>query len=170
MSSSTNNSNVWRSVVVTKNPVPAGTTFTVLLPWVEASTKATFLAKIFNRLEWGVILDINMIHKKATDGKKRAHYKVFIHFGDRNPVHAPVFEYLEVENNELKVWYNDRFFWKVRRSTWKPDRRNDIRVDFGTSPSVGVDSATATTSPAAGPPPGSPPAGPPPSGPPPASP
>jgi hypothetical protein len=64
-----------------------------------------------------------------------------------------VFEYLAVEKNELKVWYNDRFYWKVRQSTWKPDPRNDIRVDFGTSPSAAVPKATTPplTSPPASP-------------------
>jgi hypothetical protein len=168
MSSSPTSSAVCHSVVVSKNPIPAGTTFTVLLPWVEASTKEYFLSKIFNQLDWGRILGINMIFKKATqppprgpDGQepkggvkpKRAHYKVFIHFGDRNPDHAPVFEYLDVEKNELKVWYNDRFYWKVRQSSWKPDPRNDIRVDFGTSPSAAVPKATTPplTSPPASP-------------------
>ena len=137
---------------MSKNPVPTGTTFTALLPWVEASTKEYFLEKIFNRLDWGRILGINMILKKATGGDKpkRAHYKVFIHFGDRNPAHTPVFEYLAVEKNELKVWYNDRFYWKVRQSTWKPDPRNDIRVDFGTSPSAAVPKASSPATSAPG--------------------
>ena len=151
MSSSPKSSDVCHSVVMSKNPIPAGTTFTALLPWVEASTKEYFLSKIWNRLDWGRILGINMILKKATGGDKpkRAHYKVFIHFGDRNPAHTPVFEYLAVEKNELKVWYNDRFYWKVRQSTWKPDPRNDIRVDFGTSPGAAV--PKAMTSPPASP-------------------
>ena len=155
MSSTTKSPEVWRSVVVSKNPVPNGTTLTVLLPWVEASTTAAFVAKIFNRLEWGRILDINMVHKKATGGDKpkRAHYKVFIHFGARNPDHVPMFEFLGVDGNEVRVSYNDRFFWKVRRSTWKPDSRNDIRVDFVSSKSSAVPKAMTSpqTSPVASP-------------------
>ena len=122
----------FKTVVVTKNPIPEGTTFTIMMPWVEASTTCEFVAKILNRLEWGRILDINMIYKRA-EGKKRHHYKVFVHYGARNPAHRPVFEYLEKENNEMKMWYNERFFWKVRRSTWKADKRNNIRLDFGTT-------------------------------------
>ena len=147
MSSSSSSSDGYRSVVVRKNPTPHGTTFTMVLPWVHDSTKVSFVANIFKRLEWANILDIHMIYKKAMPPREKggrpkpAHYKVFIHLGARNPAHASVFQYLG-ENKELKVYYNETYFWKVRMSTWKPDSRNDIRVDFVSSANDGGDCAT----------------------------
>lgn len=119
------------TVIVKKNPVPRGTTYSIMIPWVETSTTQGFLAKILNRLDWGHILNIDMIFKKC-QGNKRNHYKVFVHYGVRNPQHKPVFEHLDTTDSELKIWYNDRFFWKVRKSAWKSDSRSDIRLEFGT--------------------------------------
>ena len=155
MSSSNKSSDGWRSVMVRKNPVPPGTTYSVVLPWVSDSATNPFVAHIFNKLGWATILDIHMIYKKEMPPREKggrpkpAHYTVFIHFGGRNPDLAMVFDYLSLDKkNELKVYYNEKYFWKVRCSTWKPDPRNDIRVDFGSSSCAVPKSVTPEDGPA----------------------
>ena len=61
---------------------------------------------------WGELVDIQIINVQHG---KRAHSKVFIHY--------KTFPDKAVENhlsqgNEIKVYYNNTFFWKVRKSKY----------------------------------------------------
>jgi hypothetical protein len=113
--------------MATTNPIPTETQCSILLPWVDTRTSKETLYGYFRDLEWGVILKIDMIYKKELGGErpKKAHYKVFIHFGGLNPKHSLVFEHLAT-GQEIKV--NHRFgYWKVRRSCWE---RNSQRTQI----------------------------------------
>jgi hypothetical protein len=116
--------------VGSKNPIPPGTQYTVLLPWVDRRISEGFLFAKFRNLDWGRILRIDMLWKRDVDGKP-GHYKVFIHLGELNPCHEMVFKHLDSAKNELKVHYNEKFYWKVRKSTWTP-HRSGIGVEFVT--------------------------------------
>jgi hypothetical protein len=95
------------------NPIPQGTTYSVLLPWVDLRCTNTDVGRHF--CEWGNILKIDMIQKRGFVGKPE-HYKVFIHFGQCNPVHHLVFNHLNT-GAEIKV-NHQHGYWKVRKSTW----------------------------------------------------
>jgi hypothetical protein len=114
-----------------RDPVPHGTTFTLVLPWVDRRITEGFIFRKFRELDWGFIIRIDMLWKRERDGKP-AHYKVFIHLGDKNPKHQMVYDHLETGDNELKVHYNDKFYWKVRKSMWKR-QETGINVEFVTN-------------------------------------
>jgi hypothetical protein len=107
----------------------------VILPWVDRRIKESFVRGKFCEIDWGRILKIDMIWRGEQDGKP-GHYKVFIHFGALNPIHAPVFQHLDGSKmlkgrsvpNEIELSYNDSHYWKVRKSQWKP--RSSVSVKF----------------------------------------
>ena len=70
---------------------------------------------IFTSMNWGQVLDIQMIHRRAVD-RKPDRFKVFIHFGEQNPDMGAVFQHLD-NGGEIKV-NHDHGFWKARRSQW----------------------------------------------------
>ena len=98
-----------------QNPIPQGTAYTFLLPWVDKRCNEKEIHDTIESMDWGKILKIDMIFKKPID-RKPGHYKVFIHMGSLNPYHSMVFEHLDA-GWELRV--NHRHgYWKVRRSQW----------------------------------------------------
>jgi hypothetical protein len=98
-----------------QNPIPQGTAYTFLLPWVDKRCSEKEIRDTIESMDWGKILKIDMIFKKPID-RKSGHYKVFIHMGSLNPHHSMVFEHLDT-GWELRV--NHRHgYWKVRRSQW----------------------------------------------------
>jgi hypothetical protein len=98
-----------------QNPIPQGTAYTFLLPWVDKRCSEKEIHDTIESMDWGKILKIDMIFKKPID-RKPGHYKVFIHMGSLNPHHSMVFEHLDT-GWELRV--NHRHgYWKVRRSQW----------------------------------------------------
>jgi hypothetical protein len=131
---------------MSSNPIPTGTQYTILLPWVGDRVSKETLFQMFNALEWGHILQLDMLYKKPVQnshGKpKPAHFKVFIHFGALNPIHNLIFEHLDYFDAELKIYYSNTNFWKVRKSTWEqlppiptqPVVIPQIRVELVTKP------------------------------------
>jgi len=98
-----------------QNPIPQGTAYTFLLPWVDKRCNEKEIHDTIESMDWGKILKIDMIFKKPID-RKPGHYKVFIHMGSLNPHHSMIFEHLDT-GWELRV--NHRHgYWKVRRSQW----------------------------------------------------
>ena len=104
-----------------QNPIPQGTAYTFLLPWVDKSCNEKEIHNTFESMGWGTILKIDMIFKAPIE-RKPGHYKVFIHMASLNPLHSMVFEHLDA-GQELRV--NHRHgYWKVRRSQWM--RRSNV--------------------------------------------
>ena len=98
-----------------QNPIPQGTAYTFMLPWVDKSCKEKEIQDTFESVGWGNILKIDMIFKSPIE-RKPGHYKVFVHMASLNPLHSMVFEHLDA-GLELRV--NHRHgYWKVRRSQW----------------------------------------------------
>ena len=124
------------------SPVPEGTSVTLMVPWAEDWVTEQKVFAVFRDLDWGWISKVDMVQ---VDKGKRPHQKVFIHFSKWNE--SDILEHLstepvrEVTSNghravypEVKVYYNDTYFWKVRKSAWKvkpmaptaPKRRVEI--------------------------------------------
>jgi len=93
----------------------------MMLPWVDRRITESFVLQKFRGLDWGNILKIDMVWRNEMNGKP-GHYKAFIHFGNLNPTHGIVFEHLDT-GKEIKVDYNTKHYWKVRKSQWEPKNR-----------------------------------------------
>ena len=105
----------------TQNPVPENTVFSICIPWVEKDTTEIDIRYQFqSEFEWGTINKVDFIESKHGT---RPHFKVFIHFSSFN--NDDVKQHL-MEGKELKAWYSDRFFWKVRKSNfvYKPPQQS----------------------------------------------
>ena len=105
-------------------PVPSGTVMSLMVPWVQSWQTADHVKATLGRLGWGTISKVDMVEVAERDGKPR-HYKAFIHFSSWSEIDTAVKvrDHLEkvVEGEkqpELKVWYSERNFWKVRASKW----------------------------------------------------
>jgi hypothetical protein len=111
------------------SPVPEGTAVTLMLPWVEGWVREEMVFAVFRDLNWGWISKVDMV---SVEKGKRPHQKVFIHFSEWHESAADMLEHLSAEPirevttkghravyPEAKVYYNDTFYWKVRKSAWK---------------------------------------------------
>jgi hypothetical protein len=103
-----------------------------MIPWAESWVTESMVFQQFRREGWGWILRVDMVSVPAR-GAKREHQKVFIHFRDWTPEHEHFLEFLSKEPEEdksgsyvrkiypeVKVFYKEDYYWKVRKSTWKP--------------------------------------------------
>lgn len=132
------------------SPVPEGTLVTLMLPWAEQWVTEGKIFWEFRQLGWGYISKVDMV---SVEKGKRPHQKVFIHFSSWDDKYKDVLEHLSQEPTrkqtssghramypELKVYYNDTFYWKVRKSEWKLKPRQEVgrtpRVEFVTVPKV----------------------------------
>ena len=104
-----------------KNPVPEGTKTTLMIPWAEKWQTREQIEAEFEKLDWAPLLKVDVVSRSGHG--KRDHSKVFLHFGEWNQDETSqrVAGHLDV-GNDLKVYYNETHFWKVRKSnwTWKP--------------------------------------------------
>ena len=109
------------SVVITrKSPVPESSVFSIMIPWVELWHDEDMIRETFDDLCWGEILKIDILIKPSQGGK-REHGKVFIHYKswvEDLGVKLHLLKESE-KQSELKVWHSKTHFWKVRASTWK---------------------------------------------------
>ena len=95
-----------------QNPVPATSVYSVMIPWVETWVDESKIREELSECAWGEIEKVDM--RLVTHGK-REHLKVFIHF--KTFTDADVMNHLD-NSNEIKVFYNKTFFWKVRKSKY----------------------------------------------------
>lgn len=98
--------------------VPPGTVASLVIPWAESWQTDGDVARVFHALGWGTISKIDLVAKNT----KRPHNTVYIHFSSWNTNNDAEHAYHNLINlgNDLKVFYNDSYFWKVRRSNWRP--------------------------------------------------
>ena len=99
------------------NPIPEGA-YTVMVPWAETWVDETRVRNEFDDSEFGTIGKVDLVHR---DQGKRPHLKIFIHFTEINPDYK---EHLE-KGNEIKVFYNGTYFWKVRKSNYIHNESRD---------------------------------------------
>ena len=112
------------------SPVPEGTAVTLMIPWAERWVSEQMVFAVFRDLNWGWVSKIDIV---SVDKGKRPHVKIFIHFSKWNEDSNDMLEHLsadpirEVTSSghraqypEVKVYYNEDFYWKVRKSDWKP--------------------------------------------------
>jgi len=118
------------SIATTKaSPVPEGTQVTMMIPWAESWVSQEMVFAVFRDLNWGWISKIDMV---PVEKGKRVHQKIFIHFSSWNEESNALLEHLSAEPirevtssghraqyPEVKVYYNDDFYWKIRKSNWK---------------------------------------------------
>ena len=117
-------------------PVPADTVMSLMIPWVQSWQTEADVKATLGRLGWGTISQVDMKDLSERDGKPR-HYKVFIHFSSwgESETAVKVRGHLEKvvgegeKQPELKVWYSDRNFWKVRASKWVFKAKMDVAHD-----------------------------------------
>ena len=124
-----------------QSPVPKDTVLSLMIPWAQSWQKEADVKATFGLLGWGTISQVDMKEVCGRDGKP-PHYKVFIHFSmwSSSETAEKVRGHLEKEvegdkQPELKVWYSDRNFWKVRASKWEFKARSE-KVSGGVAPAV----------------------------------
>ena len=99
------------------NVVPPGTVISLVIPWAEKWQSADEIARIFCSLSWGIISKIDVVPKNT----KRPHSTVYIHFSSWYVSGDARYAYDNLKKgNDIKVYYNDSYFWKVRVSNWRP--------------------------------------------------
>jgi len=96
------------------NPTPQGTTISVIIPWVDIGINKQQVYQNCGYL--GQIIKIDMLLKQPVE-HKRAHYKVFIHYGAINPQYAG-FQHMD-DSAEFQIRHQHGY-WKVRKSKWSP--------------------------------------------------
>lgn len=101
--------------MASNGPVPAGTVFSAVLPWVNPGHRELFLRETLEKSGWGSILKVDWSLRKNSTG--REFFVVYVHFGTFP--NQEWRKFLE-EGGELKVFFNPRNFWKVRASRWRP--------------------------------------------------
>ena len=101
--------------MASNGPVPAGTVFSAVLPWVNPGHRELFLRETLEKSGWGSILKVDWSLRKNNTG--REFFVVYVHFGTFP--NQEWRKFLE-EGGELKVFFNPRNFWKVRASRWRP--------------------------------------------------
>lgn len=98
-----------------QSPIPAGTVFSAVLPWVNPGHHEEFLRETLEKSGWGRILKVDWSLRRNARG--REFFVVYVHFGTFP--NEQWRKFLE-DGGELKVYFNPRNFWKVRASRWKP--------------------------------------------------
>jgi len=96
-----------------------------MIPWAQSWQKEEDVKATLGGLGWGTISQVDMKEVAGREGKP-SHYKVFIHFSEwsSSEIAVKVRDHLAKEvcegdkQPELKVWYSERNFWKVRASKW----------------------------------------------------
>jgi hypothetical protein len=114
-------------------PVPEGTVMSMMIPWAQSWQTEDDVKATIGGLGWGTISKVDMKELSERDGKPR-HYKVFIHFSSwsESETAVKVRSHLEKvvdegeKQPELKVWYSERNFWKVRASKWVFKAREEV--------------------------------------------
>ena len=99
------------------NPIPEGS-YSVMIPWAETWVDEARVRKEFEDSDFGTIGKVDLVHR---DQGKRPHQKIFIHFTEIN---ADYKDHLE-NGNEIKVFYNGTYFWKVRKSNYVHQEKRD---------------------------------------------
>ena len=118
--------------------------YSVVIPMVFANIRESRIRGVFEALNLGEIIRIDMVPKKAsmavTHGKKMN--TVFVHFKRISP---EVFEALKGEKSFVKVVYDEPWFWKIYRSDRPmPQRRAAPTLEIPVSNSGNLPEAPST--------------------------
>lgn len=101
--------------MASNGPVPSGTVFSAVLPWVNPGHQEAFVRDTLEKSGWGSILKVDWSLRQNKTG--REFFVVYVHFGTFP--NGEWRKFLE-DGGELKVYFNPRNFWKVRASRWRP--------------------------------------------------
>ena len=111
----------------------------ICIPRVFPNITERRIAAIFNKLELGEIVRIDMVKRTGEQGD---FYRVFVHLEWGDSVNALTTRTKLLEDNgEVKVVYDDPWFWKLRASNSKGRR---VRIE---RPEPFIDLKVVTTSP-----------------------
>jgi len=110
--------------------------------------------KVFDKLDIFSIARVDMVQRKNEKGD--AYQRIFVHIKDwTETADAQKAKDLLLSGKDLKIVYDDPWFWKASLNTWAPkppkpdslyDRKPKIRIDFGDQEKTvdkNVDAATA---------------------------
>ena len=104
--------------------IPDGTVYSVMVPWVEVWVMEDMMRGVMSELGWGEIVGVDFVHRKG-EGGKRDHYKVFVHYGSVSGMEESGAKAMLEKGNDAKVWYSERYFWKVRKSRYVHQEREE---------------------------------------------
>jgi len=96
--------------------VPPGTVVSLVIPWAETWQSSDYIHRVFMALRWGTMSKIDLVPKNT----KRPHNTVYIHFSDWYGIMDAQSAWCNLVKYDktIKVFYNDSYFWKVRKSSW----------------------------------------------------
>ena len=107
------------------------------IPRVFSSINELRIKKIFEDLKLGELKNIDMVEKRADNGTM--YYRVFIHFKTwfNNDTANQARKQL-IEGKEIKIIYDDPWFWKVSayRPSTHPKPRPYVKPRQNTPPSI----------------------------------
>ena len=123
----------------------------ICIPRAFANITEARVRKIFDALNIFVIDRVDMIQRKNEKGE--AFQRIFVHIREwSETADAQKAKARLVSGNELKIVYDDPWFWKVALNSWTPkpapnpsslyDRKPKIRIEFGED-AANVDAAAA---------------------------
>ena len=142
MQSTINNSNNYKT-----NSSEAG--MSICIPRAFANITETRVRKVFEKLGIFTIARVDMVQRKNEKGD--AYQRIFVHIQDwTETADAQKARDRLLAGKELKIVYDDPWFWKASLNTWAPkpkpettvyDRKPRIRLEFEDQDAANVDAA-----------------------------
>lgn len=117
------------------NTLPANAP-SMCIPRVFKNVTRDRIGAVFRELDLGIIDRIDMVSRENEKGDK--FQRVFVHFKKwfRNE-NADRARTMLIEGKEIKVIYDDPWFWKIsanKSKTSNPDQRRKPQISFDSSP------------------------------------
>ena len=134
-----------------KNNTSSEGGMSICIPRAFANITEARVRKVFEKLGIFSISRVDMIQRKNEKGD--AYQRIFVHIQDwTETADAQKAKELLLSGKELKIVYDDPWFWKASLNTWTPkpkpetsmyDRKPRIRLEFEDQDTANVDAAAA---------------------------
>ena len=98
------------------------------IPRVDRNIEETHIRKIFNELNMGTLERIDIVIKRNDNKKDNNFNRVFIHFQEWNDSeNAQIARQRLLEGKEIKIIYDEPWFWKISAYKEGTYKEGDIR-------------------------------------------
>ncbi len=132
-----------------KNTESNKNAMSICIPRAFANITEARVRKVFEKLGIFTVARVDMLQRKNEKGD--AYQRIFVHIKDwSETADAQKAKERLLEGKELKIVYDDPWFWKVSLNTWTPkpvpvtslyDRKPRIRLEFEDQETKNVDAA-----------------------------
>lgn len=106
---------------------------TIFISHVTSNVNAALIKRTFAKLDLGTVASANFV--KHEHGRGRSVYVDFSHWNTENPAAVTILEHLAEGRPDVRIVYDDPYFWKLSASATTESKSDSVRpitVEFNT--------------------------------------